>query len=205
MATGVSAASASTLFVDGASGNDTNPCTSAAAPCKTIDAAVGKSQLILGTATIEVAAGTYKETLDLSSSADNGIAINGAGSEGSGTVIEGSAGKEPTFELDSPGITAVLSNLRVVAPSARKAPESRTPAIWLNNVFVDMRNPGKYEGIESEEIGALSIDGGGVTIESGRRVRSPPPECHSHSTEFSSPWPTEQRAQRLRQRSLRSR
>lgn len=168
MATGASAASASTLFVNGATGNDTNPCTSAAAPCKTIDAAVGKSQLILGTATVEVAAGTYKETLDLNSSADNGIAINGAGSEGSGTVIEGSAGKEPTFELDSPGITAVLSNLRVVAPVGQEgAGIENAGDLTINNVFVDMRNAGKYEGIESEEIGALSINGGGVTMESG--------------------------------------
>lgn len=168
MATGVSAASASTLFVNGAGGNDTNPCTSAAAPCKTIDAAIGKSQLILGTATIEVAAGTYKETLDLNSSADNGIAINGAGSEGGGTVIEGSAGKESTFELDSPGITAVLSNLRIVAPLGQEGDGiENAGGLTLNNVLVDMRNAGKYEGIESEEIGSLAINGGGVTMESG--------------------------------------
>ncbi len=168
MTVGASAASASTLFVNGATGNDTNPCTSAGAPCKTINAAVEKSQLILGNATIEVAAGTYKETVELNSSADNGITINGAGSEGSGTVIEGSAGKEPTFELDSPGNTAVLSNLRIVAAVGQEGDGiENADGLTLNNVLVDMRNAGKYEGIESEEIGSLTINGGGVTMETG--------------------------------------
>ncbi|HEY3970719.1 MAG TPA: hypothetical protein VGL79_04915, partial [Solirubrobacteraceae bacterium] len=168
MATGVSAASASTLFVNGATGNDANPCTSAAAPCKTIGAAVGKSQLILGNATIEVAAGAYKETLDLDNAADNGITINGSGSEGSGTVIEGPGGKQPTFELDSPGTSALLSNLRIVAPLGQEGDGIENAGeLTLNNVLVDMRNAGKYEGIESEEIGSLAINGGGVTMESG--------------------------------------
>ena len=49
------AALASTLYVNGKTGNDTNPCTEPAAPCKTIDAAVIKSKAMEGTATIETA------------------------------------------------------------------------------------------------------------------------------------------------------
>ena len=168
MAVGASAASASTFFVNGATGSDTNPCTSAAAACKTIGAAVTKSRLVIGNATIEVAAGTYKENLDLNNPADNGIAINGVGSEASGTAIEGAGGKEPVFEFGSLGNTASLSNLRIVAPVGQEGAGIENAAeLTLNNVFVDMRNAGKYEGIESEELGSLAIDGGGVTMETG--------------------------------------
>ncbi|MFZ1926112.1 MAG: hypothetical protein WAU42_08225 [Solirubrobacteraceae bacterium] len=168
MAVGASAASASTFFVNGPTGSDTNPCTSTAAPCKTIGAAVTKSQLVLGNATIEVAAGTYKENLDLSNPADNGIAINGVSDETSGTVIEGAGGKEPAFEFGSLGNTALLSNLRIVAPVGQEGAGIENAAeLTLNNVLVDMRNAGKYEGIESEEVGSLAINGGGVTMETG--------------------------------------
>ncbi len=167
MAVGASAASASTFFVNGATGSDTNPCTSAAAPCKTIGAAVTKSELTIGNATIEVSAGTYKENLDLDNPADNGITINGVSGEASGTVIEG-AGKEPTLKVGSPGSSAVLSNLRIVASVGQEGAGIESAAeLTLNNVLVDMRNAGKYEGIESEEIGSLTINGGGVTMESG--------------------------------------
>ena len=167
MAVGASAASASTFFVNGATGSDTNPCTSAAAPCKTIGAAVTMSQLVLGNATIEVAAGTYKENLDLDNPADNGITINGISGETSGTVIEG-AGTEPTFKFESPGSVAVLSNLRLVSSAAQTAPDIESAGeLTLNNVAVDVRSAGNYGGIEAEEVGSLTINGGSVTMESG--------------------------------------
>jgi hypothetical protein len=166
MAVGASAASASTFFVNAATGSDTNLCTSAGAPCKTIGAAVTKSQLIIGNATIEVASGTYKENLDLNNPADTGIAIKGAGNEAGGTVLEG-VGKETTFE-DAPGIAAVLSNLRLLNPSGQEgAGIESSGELTLDNVLVDMNNGGDYEGIETEEIGSLAINGGGVTMESG--------------------------------------
>jgi hypothetical protein len=165
---GASAASASTFFVNGAMGSDTNPCTSAAAPCKTIGAAVTKSQLVIGTATIEVAAGTYKENLDLDNTADDGITINGVSSEASGTVIEG-AGTEPTFQFGSPGSTAgALSNLRVVTSAGQTAVGIASAGeLTLNNVAVDAHSAGDYNGIEAEEFGSLTINGGSVTMETG--------------------------------------
>lgn len=168
MAVGASAASASTFFVNGATGSDTNPCTSAAAPCKTVGAAVTKSQLALGTATIEVAAGTYKENLDLDNPADDGITINGVSDEASGTVIEG-AGTEPTFQFGSPGgSTAALSNLRVVTSAGQTAAGIESAGeLTLNNVAVDVRSAGDYGGVEVEEFGSLAINGGSVTMEAG--------------------------------------
>jgi len=170
MAVGASAASASTFFVNGATGLDTNPCTSAAAPCKTIGAAVTKSELTIGNATIEVAAGTYKESLDLDHPADNGITINGVSSEASGTVIEG-AGTEPTFQFGSPeSSAAVLSNLRVVTSAGQTATGIESAGeLTLNNVAVDVRSAGDYGGIKTEEFGSLTINGGSVTMETGNK------------------------------------
>ncbi len=168
MAMGASAASASTFFVNTTTGIDTNPCTSAAVPCKTIGAAVTKSELVIGNATIEVAAGIYKENLDLTKPADNGIAINGVSGEASGTVIEGS-GKEPTFEFGSPAnTTAALSNLRVVSSASQEATAIVSRAeLALNNVTLDIRSAGDHNGIEAEEFGSLTVNGGGVTMETG--------------------------------------
>jgi hypothetical protein len=168
MAVGASAASASTFFVNGATGSDTNLCTSATVPCKTIGAAVTKSQLVIGTATIEVAAGTYKENLDLNNPADDGITINGVSDEASGTVIEG-AGTEPTFQFGSPGgSTATLSNLRMVTSASQTATGIESAGeLTLDNVAVDVRSAGDYSGIEAEEFGSLTINGGSVTMETG--------------------------------------
>jgi hypothetical protein len=161
------AASASTFFVS-TTGNDANPCTSAGAPCKTIGAAVTKSESVLGAATIEVAAGVYPAILKLSNPADNGITINGAGSGGGGTVIEGSAVKEATVSLHVPGNTAVLANLRVVDPAGQEGAGVESAAeLTLNNVVIDMQNAGAYDGIKTGEVGALAINGGGVTMEIG--------------------------------------
>jgi hypothetical protein len=164
---GASAASASTFFVNGATGSDTNPCTSAAAPCKTIGAAVTKSQLVLGNAIIEVAAGTYKENIDLNNPADSGITIKGVSGEVSGTVIEG-VGTEPTFKLELPGSGAVLSSLRLVSSAGQTATDVETAGeLTLNNVAVDVRSAGNYGGVEAEEIGSLTVNGGSVTMETG--------------------------------------
>ncbi len=168
MTVGASAASASTFFVNDTTGLDTSSCTNAATPCKTIGAAVTKSQLVLGNATIEVAAGTYKENLDLDKPEDSGITINGVSGEASGTVIEG-AGTEPTFQFGSPGsAAATLSNLRVVTAAGQKAAGIESASeLTLNNVTVDVRSVGDYGGIEAEELGSLTINGGSVTMETG--------------------------------------
>ncbi|HSZ15121.1 MAG TPA: hypothetical protein VK790_13880 [Solirubrobacteraceae bacterium] len=169
-AAGAGAALASTFYVNGASGNDANPCTEPATPCKTIGAAITKSESALGDATIEVAAGIYKEAVDLSSPADGGITINGAGSGPVGTQIVGlkkvSAG---TIDVGQPESSATLSNLQVVVPNE----ENTGPAIQaeggllLENVIIDMRDPSSADGIQLEELGSLTMDGSSVYMESG--------------------------------------
>src|SRR5271166_3077911 len=84
-AASASASASTPLYVSTTGKDAANPCTSASSPCKTIVHAVLESQSVAGTSTINVAAGTYQEEVPLSSPADEGIAIVGAGSGPGGT------------------------------------------------------------------------------------------------------------------------
>lgn len=71
-----------TLYVNGATGNDTGTCRLSKSPCKTINYALSQSQ---NGDTISVAKGTYNEQLDINQS----VTIKGAASTGSNaTIIE---------------------------------------------------------------------------------------------------------------------
>jgi hypothetical protein len=166
LASGASAASAATFYVSQSSGNDANPCTALAAPCKTIGAAVEKSEAASGAATIEVTAGVYQEALSLSKPADDGIAIVGAGSGPGGTEIEGpvSAGGGTVY-LGVMGNSASMSHLSVVNPagdghSAIEADEQ----LALSDVRVEMLAASGSMGIDVGEQGELTFDGGAVTM-----------------------------------------
>ncbi len=164
------AASASTFYVNGTTGADTRSCTEPSAACKTIQAAVEKSDVVLGHATIEVASGTYTENVDLGASADNGIVIDGAGDGVGGTVIEGAKVEHPVVEIGSfPATdTATLSNLSVLDPatSEKEAIESEGE-VTLANVAVHVLASGDRDGISAEEIGSLRLEGGNVTMGAG--------------------------------------
>ncbi len=163
------AALASTLYVNGKTGNDTNPCTEPAAPCKTIDAAVIKSEAIEGTATIEVAAGLYEEDVKLEKPADDGIAIGGAGSGGGGTEIVGVKGSA-SVKVGLPGGSATVSNLSVVTPSGDEgAGIDAGGTVTLDDVIVHMRDASSASGIEAGELGSVTMNGGGVFMESGTK------------------------------------
>ena len=173
------AASASTFYV-ATGGNDANACTAAVAPCKTIAAAVAKSGLVVGSATIEVGPGIYTEPLLLENSADDGITINGAGSGAGGTEISGFAkAASPTVRMSLPGSGARLSNLSVVNPAedTQSAISVSADAI-LDNVVVSMRAASKAPGIESSSLGSITMSGGAVVMESG----SEGPAIASHLT-----------------------
>ena len=163
---GASAASASTFFLNGTSGSDANLCTSPGAPCKTIGAAITKSEAVLGAATIEVAAGVYQELINLNHPADNGIAINGVGPS---TEIKGPvAAKSTTVSIGAPGNATTLSNLSVVNPTGDVEDGiSAASEVTLNNVSVDMQDAGEGDGVVTGEIGSLTMNGGSVTMESG--------------------------------------
>jgi hypothetical protein len=74
-------AAGATWYVDGQSGSDSNACTSAPAPCKTIGEAIRRSA---SGDTILVAPATYKEHLSIDGKA---LAIQGAGA--SSTILDG--------------------------------------------------------------------------------------------------------------------
>ena len=166
-----SAASASTLYVNGTTGKDTNACTESSAPCKTIDAAVTKSEILPGTATIEVAAGIYEEGVHLETASDDGIAIVGSGSGSGGTEIVGvSKSPNATVKINLPAGGATLSNLSIVNDSGDEEDGiDASGVVTLNNVAIDMRSATEASGISSGEIGSLTMNGGGVTMESGTK------------------------------------
>jgi hypothetical protein len=179
LATGMSALSASaalatTFYVNGSTGKDTNACTASETPCKTIGAAVTKSEAVPDIATIEVAAGEYVEPIGLGQPADSGITINGAGSGAGGTEVVGPSGaKNPTVGIGIPGGAITLSNFSVVNQSGDTEKGIVAGAeVTLNNVVVDMRNAGEANGIEAGEFGSLSMKGGGVTMESGTKGKA---------------------------------
>lgn len=174
LALGASAAFASSFYVNGTTGKDTNACTEPGAPCKTIGAAVTRSEAVEGTARIEVAGGVYEELIGLEHPADNGITINGAGSGGGGTEIEGpKKSASPTVAIRIPGGAVTLSNLSVVNPNEDTEKGIVAGAgVTLDNVVVDMQNAGETIGIEEGELGSLTINGGGVTMDSGTKGRA---------------------------------
>lgn len=175
LATGASAASASTSFYVSPSGSDAlNPCTNAAAPCKTIDHAIEESEVTPGTATIHLAAGTYQQRVEATNPADNGIAIEGAGSGAGGTEIEGPAKSEekPTVVLADPGSSVTLSNVSVVNNASEDTGNGIDVdgEVTLENVAVDMRNAGEGHGVVSGELGgSLTMRGGSVTLANGTK------------------------------------
>lgn len=165
---GASAASASTFFVNAATGNDANSCTSPSEPCKSIGKAVEESEAVPEPATIEVASGVYQEELNLAHAADNGIVINGAGSS---TVVEGPTVKpeNPTIRFGGPSSVQTLSNLSVVNPVGDEEDGIEAGSnVTLDNVSIDMRNPGSGDGITAGGLGgSLTVNGGSVTMENG--------------------------------------
>jgi hypothetical protein len=143
MATGAGAASAATFYVNGSTGNNSNPCTSPGAPCLTINEAVTKARLIPDTATIDVAAGTYTEDLLLTQAGDSGLTIDGAGSGASGgTIIQG-VNTNPTIVATEPNEGPMtIDNLRIVNPAGDTNPAmvSVKAPYTLGNVAIEMQN-----------------------------------------------------------------
>jgi hypothetical protein len=139
---GAGAASASTFFVNGASGSDGNTCTSASEACKTIKAAVAKSELVPDGVVIYVGAGEYAETLALESYGDTNLAIIGAGSGVGGTTIVGADGTPTIRGAPLNTGTTTIANMRIVNPpsDASSAVEFVETPVALNDVSVDMQD-----------------------------------------------------------------
>jgi hypothetical protein len=165
---GASAASAATFYVS-TTGKDTNACTEAALPCRTIAKAVTDSEGVPGAAAIDVGAGTYEETVNLAKPADGGLTINGTGSGAGGTVLQPPSGAgEAAFHVAVPGAAVGLTNLSIVDVSGNTRDGIETVGeTTLENVAVDMRNAGSEDGIVANESGSLILNGCAVTMGSG--------------------------------------
>jgi hypothetical protein len=172
LAAGAQAASASTLYVNGASGNDANTCLEPTVPCKTIGAAVTKANTAPEASTVSVAPGVYKEAekaLLINQPGDDGISIVGAGSGSGGTVIEGlEEDKQATIEFEIPDGSAHLADVSLVTPAKDPQPAIDTEAdLTAENVAVDVRDVGSAPGISTGEVGGLSLLGVSVAMEEG--------------------------------------
>ncbi len=170
-AVSASAASAETFYVS-TSGNDKASCETAAEACRTITAAVERSETSAGAARIEVGAGIYTELVTMKSADDDGITINGAGSASGGTEIVGPAKTEASTAVISLGLfgaPASLSNLQVVAPSEDAGDAIEADAeLQLEDVVVGMRDAkSTAAGIALLELGSLTMTGSSVYMEAG--------------------------------------
>ena len=84
-----------TLYVNASTGDDTNTGSASDAALATIQAAVNKlGTTIRGTATIEIAAGTYREEVNINNISGGKLVINGASA--STTIISGADSGAPT-------------------------------------------------------------------------------------------------------------
>jgi hypothetical protein len=109
-------ASAAVFYVDGgvaASGD----CLSPAAACKTIADAITKERATPEADTINVAAGTYVESISLSMTADGGLTIAGAGAgsdPSTNTLLESTSGGLTVVAAQAPNTMLKLRGVRVI-------------------------------------------------------------------------------------------
>jgi hypothetical protein len=120
------------------SGVDTGNCQSS--PCHTLAYAVTQGEATNDLVTIDVAAGTYDQTLALSS-ADSGLTIAGVGNgsdPASSTILTDTTGSAPVLNATPPDApsSVTLDNLRLTAPSTNAAPlfYGSTTELDLNDV-----------------------------------------------------------------------
>lgn len=164
-------ASAADLFV-GASrpgASDGGPCTSAAAPCATIQAAVDKSEAH-GGGNVRVLANpdgkttdTYQQAVVLDGSQP--VTLIGAGRRANGTRVAPSSGTP----LNLAGGTTARS-LRIVGPTGGRAVVAAATST-LDDAFAEVRGGTAYEGSgrveDSRFVGAT-----GALLDAGRLVRT---------------------------------
>jgi hypothetical protein len=97
------AALASTLYVNGAKGSDSNSCKSRQHACKTIGHAISMAS---SGYTVKVAASTYTENLTI------GISLNILGANARTTIVDGNQ-SGTVFTISSPAAVVLLSGLTI--------------------------------------------------------------------------------------------
>ena len=98
------AMAATTWYVNGVSGNNSNACTSATAACKTVGHAIS---LAAYGDSIRVAAATYKERLTI------GISLKILGSGAKTTILDGSGSIGPVVQISSATAHVTLSGITI--------------------------------------------------------------------------------------------
>lgn len=157
-----SAQAATTLHVDGVSGTNSGNCESS--PCMTIAYAVSEVPEVSAPVTIDVAAGTYDEVVDLGS-ADSGLTIDGAGNGSNpdtDTIIEAPIGN-PGIITDVGGTDSSLSLEHLSLSQPNGAPAVLGDATALNTTDVGFDVSGEGSAVDLHG-GSLTTSGGSITL-----------------------------------------
>jgi hypothetical protein len=148
---GTSALAASTWYVNGVSGSDTNTCTSSTAACKTIGHAIA---LASSGDTITIAAATYTENLTISTS----LTIDGA--DATTTIING--------HLELPSSTSAVTLVGVTIQNGSAVNGGGIynggGTLTLRNVIVSSNHVVEASNSSTPEGGGIYNGGGTLTI-----------------------------------------
>jgi hypothetical protein len=159
------AATANEFYVDGAQAGVTHPCTSAAAACKTITDAITDARATGEADLINVAAGTYGETVALNDAADAGDTVSG---QGQATIIAAPGTGSSVLLGGNVASGVTLSNLVVhVASSAKTQPvidvnPGPGGSAALSSVAVSVTNAGHDQTAIHLVQGAITISDSAV-------------------------------------------
>ncbi len=160
-----SAQAATTLHVNGATGADSSTCVSS--PCKTIGYAILQGDSLTAPITIDVSAGMYAESLDLSAQ-NSGLTITGAGNgsdSATGTIIAPSAGPGILTTNSTTAASLTLNHLSIDTSVVNS-----TPAIAGGDTDVTMTDVGiEVQGASTAAVatsGPLTAAGGSITTTS---------------------------------------
>jgi hypothetical protein len=162
------APSATTWYVNATTGNDSNLCTSAGSPCRTVQAAIDKAA---DDDTIQIAAGTYDEELDV----NKALTLTGAGP--TLTFLDGGSSHR-VMETSSSGTIRIenltIQNGFVTGSGERGAGIFNFTTLELAQVTVQNNNAGNDGGggifntgdlvVEDSQIINNSTEGGGGGI-----------------------------------------
>ncbi len=124
---GATAAHATTFFVDAGQGNDSNAGTSAAAPFRTIQRAIGAAASLPGSDMIRIAEGGYEENVTINDA--DGLTLSGE----SGVVIVAANGLSEAIKISGGEVS--LSSLAITGGS-RGITAAGSAALRLRDVLV---------------------------------------------------------------------
>ncbi|HEY7629075.1 MAG TPA: PKD domain-containing protein [Thermoleophilaceae bacterium] len=180
---------AANLYVNPATGNNANSCTTPADPCLNILGARAKSAGTAEADTIFLAPGTYTEMVNLNSSAYSGDTFVGSGSgddASSDSIISFSSAGSAVF-IDSTVDSVTFKDLRVVVPSGAPNDTGGFSVLGttteLQNVALSMENPNGTAAAWSDANGPVTFDH--VTITDASPMVSTPVLLGIHDTTIS--------------------